>query len=359
LTQRSWIDKISNPLQLGGIETSVLDNGIGKGTRIAWINTGSGLRYKIVLDRAMDIADAFFNQHSLAWISQTGVTPPGTFSNKGTDWLKTFGGGLMVTCGLDHTGAPEADEYGERGLHGPVSNIAAEIVSIIQPDTAANEPEMSITGVIKQFNIFGPNLELKRTISGTLGSSSIRIHDEVTNRGNTTAPHMLLYHCNFGWPLADEGATIVWQGDWQSRVAKENRFIFVEGKDFHRCPAPLAMHSGSGEEVAFIDIRADEKGKCTCGLYNSALELAFTIKFFKHQLPWLTNWQHWGKGEYTTGIEPGTNPPIGQAKARELKTLIQLEPGQARSYDLEFEVLNDKERINKFLKSANGSLDNH
>src|SRR5678816_2003084 len=70
----SWHDKISNPAQLGGIETSVLDNGAARGTRIAWINTGAGLRYKIVIDRAMDIADAFFNAHSIAWLSHAGVT---------------------------------------------------------------------------------------------------------------------------------------------------------------------------------------------------------------------------------------------------------------------------------------------
>ena len=58
---KNWHNRISNTAQLGGIETSVLDNGAGKGTRIAWINTGTGLRYKVVTDRAMDIADAFYN----------------------------------------------------------------------------------------------------------------------------------------------------------------------------------------------------------------------------------------------------------------------------------------------------------
>jgi hypothetical protein len=24
-------------------------------------------------------------------------------------------------------------------------------------------------------------------------------------------------------------------------------------------------------------------------------------------MPWLINWQHWGKGEYVTALEPGTN----------------------------------------------------
>ncbi len=44
-TQSSWKGKLTHHTQLGGIETSVLDNGTGRGTRIAWINTGTGLRY--------------------------------------------------------------------------------------------------------------------------------------------------------------------------------------------------------------------------------------------------------------------------------------------------------------------------
>src|SRR3546814_20948876 len=68
-----WAEKISNPLQVGGIETAVLDNGAGRGTRIAWVNTGAGLRYKVVIDRGLDIADAPYNADRLAWISPFGV----------------------------------------------------------------------------------------------------------------------------------------------------------------------------------------------------------------------------------------------------------------------------------------------
>jgi hypothetical protein len=88
----SWKDKISNHAQLGGIETSILDNGAGKGVRIAWINTGTGLRYKVLIDRALDISDAFYNQYSLAWLSHNGITSPQPFSDKGIDWLRTFNG---------------------------------------------------------------------------------------------------------------------------------------------------------------------------------------------------------------------------------------------------------------------------
>jgi hypothetical protein len=349
LNQPSPWDKIANPAQIGGIETAVLDNGIGRGTRIAWINTGTGLRYKVVLDRAMDIADAFYNQHSLAWLSPLGISPPQPFSHRGIDWLRTFGGGLLTTCGLSHIGGPEADENGERGLHGLVSNIPAEIESIIQPDPARGQLEMRITGRIKQSQIFGPNLELRRTISGTLGQAVIRIHDEVINRGNTTAPHMLLYHFNFGWPLVDAGTDLLWQGPSLSRDGDPQNRIFRPSHDFHKVPPPLPEHLGSGEDAAFIDITADAAGQCSCGLHNAALGLAVALRFSKAQLPWLTNWQHWGAGEYVTGLEPGTNPPIGQARAREENQLLYLVPGQSRHYELEIEVLTNPRRIQDFL----------
>lgn len=337
---QDWKDKISNHAQIGGIETSVIDNGAGRGTRIAWINTGTGLRFKVVIDRAMDIADAFYNQHSLAWLSHGGITSPQPFSDQGINWLKTFGGGLMTTCGLTHFGGPESDEFGERGLHGQISNTPAEIISIVQPDPRTGNLEMSITGIIRETKPFGPSLELKRTISATLGKSVIRIHDEVINKANTPAPHMLLYHFNFGWPLADEGTDILWKGNWYPNSG-ENAKIFREGNDFKKCQAPLDDHLGGGEEVVLVDIEADDQGQSICGLSNPKIGIAALLKFKKEQLPWFANWQHWGKGEYVTGLEPATNQLIGQKKARENGSLIFIEPGETKYYDLELEVLNN------------------
>ena len=343
-----WKDKIANHAQVGGIETSVIDNGSGRGVRIAWVNTGSGLRYKVVLDRAMDIAEAFYNQHSLAWLSNLGITPPNPAARE-LEWLKTFGGGLMVTCGLTHVGGPETDEYGERGLHGRISNIPAEVESIVQPDLS-NTVDFSMTAKMKESGAFGPHLELRRTLAGKIGQPVIKIRDEIVNRGNTPAPHMMLYHFNFGWPLVDEGTDIVWKGKWQSRDTEMDRKIFREGNNFQKCPSPLEEHKGFGEAVAFIDITSDNFGVCICGLHNSQLGLAVFLQFKKEQLPWLTNWQHWGKGEYVTGLEPGTNPPIGQARARNQNELIHLEPGETRTYDLEMTVLDNEKKINDFLK---------
>ena len=350
--QEGWKDKISNISQIGGIETSVLDNGTGRGVRIAWINTGSGLRYKVVQAPAMDIAETFINSHCLSWINETGITPQQPFTDKGADWLRTFGGGLFVTCGLSHIGGPESDEYGERGAHGRISNTPAEIISILQPDPFQGEMEMSITGRIRETSIFGPRLELKRTISSRLGQPVIRIQDEVTNNGNQSVPHMLLYHVNFGWPLADEGTDILCKGNWQERDENSKR-IFNEKNNFHKCPPVMQEHNGAGEAAAFINCTANDKGGCACGLHNPGLGLAVTLRFQKEQLPWLTNWQHWGEREYVTGLEPGTNKVAGQKKAREEGTLIMLQPGETRRYELEVEVLHTTEKIESFLKEIN------
>ncbi|TAG19862.1 MAG: DUF4432 family protein [Cytophagia bacterium] len=329
-----WQDKIGNVAQLGGIETSILDNGAGRGTRIAWINTGTGLRYKVVIDRGMDIMEAFFNQHSLAWLSHVGSTAPQPMSDQGIDWLRTFGGGLITTCGLSNAGSPS----GTHGLHGKISNIPAEIETIVQPDPLMGKMDFSLTGIMKESTVFGPCLELRRTISGTLGQATIKIKDEVSNRGNRPVPLMLLYHINFGWPLVDEGAEILWEGNWQPRFGPEKAQIFKKGNDFKTCPAPLEDHLGTGEEVAFIDPTADENGRCMCGINNANLGLTAKVFFQKNQLPHLTNWQHWGKNEYVTGLEPGTNPPIGQAAAQAQNQLIFLKPNETRVFELEIVI---------------------
>ena len=340
MKNNNWKDKISNHQQLGGIELSVLDNGDGRGCRIAWFNTGSGLRFKVVIDRAMDIVDAFYNQHSLAWVSHLGVSAPNPTVDYATNWLKSFGGGLLTTCGLTHTGGDEKDESGERGVHDRISQQPATIESVIQPNLIKGNMEMSITGRMIQTSLLGPSLELKRTISVELGSSLIKIKDEVTNLGNTDSPHMLLYHLNFGWPLVDEDTEIFWDGTCKSRGGGMDDKIFNAGNNFKRCTAPSDDYQGKQEAVGFIDLKTDVNGFCECGLRNSKLGLAVKIKYPKAQLPWMANWQHFGKNEYVTALEPCTAPPIGQAAAKRENLLIQLKPQETRLYELEINVSN-------------------
>jgi hypothetical protein len=327
--------KIINHNQLCGIETYICDNGDARGSRIAWVNTGSGFRFKVAIDRGLDIVDAFYGPYSLAWLSHRGSSAPRPDLGEAFHWLSNFSGGLVTTCGLSHFGGPEQGH----GLHGKYSGLSAQLESVIQPCLCDDEPVIKISGTMRETAVFGPNLELKRTITAFAGQSKLMINDTVYNLGNTDAPLMLLYHCNFGWPLVDEGSEIFYDGQVESRGSKGDNAIFNDGSEYKKCLPPQESHNGTGEACGFITPQAGTDGLCTAGIKNPKLGITAQMKFKNDQLPCLTNWQHWGRGEYVTGIEPGTNYPIGQAAAKEQNALTILKPGEKKDFELMIEVV--------------------
>jgi hypothetical protein len=147
---------------------------------------------------------------------------------------------------------------------------------------------------VRQTQVFGPHLELRRTLSGTLGEAVIRIEDEVTNRGNAPAPHMLLYHVNFGWPLADEGADVRWRGAWQSPGEKTEP-AFSGKATRSAVPGAPGGPRGRRRRSGLHRHYPRRNGRCVAGLHNPRLGIAVALRFRKDQLPWLINWQHWGR----------------------------------------------------------------
>src|SRR5688572_29267231 len=65
-----------NPAQIGGIEAYQIDDGPGRGVRALCVNTGAGLRYRVLVDRGLDIDHASHNQHGLAFLTHAAVTRP-------------------------------------------------------------------------------------------------------------------------------------------------------------------------------------------------------------------------------------------------------------------------------------------
>jgi hypothetical protein len=331
-----------NPAQVGGIETSVLDDGPGRGVRIAWFNTGTPLRFKVVIDRGLDIADAFYGGCSLAYLSYVGPTPPNRALDRGKEWLKSFFAGLLTSCGPVHMQG-EIIEGMEYGQHGPHSNTPAAVEAIVQPDPASGITEMSITGVCRTARMFGPNLELRRTISAELGDPCIRIHDRFFNRGNQKLPHSWLLHINFGWPLLDKGARFVYRGPLRPWRPEMDTEWFTDPAWYKNVQAPSLRHVGTGEAVAVIDPPADKDGRCHMGLANPALGLAVEVIFPKAQFPRMLNWQHMGPyGEYVSGMEPISFDPYSPS--------AYLRPGAVKEYDCCLRVMDAADDIAKFIR---------
>jgi hypothetical protein len=338
------LDKISNPAQLGSVEQYVLDNGAGRGVRVLCVNTGGGLRYRVLVDRGLDIDQAFFNQHSLTYLAHQGVTRPTRALDRGIDWLKGFPVGLLTTCGPFNIGAPARDGDEDLGLHGHHSNTAAELQSVEQPDPRAGKLDMSVVGFVRYGQLYGPQAVLKRTIRSTLGSNAIHFRDEITNLFNEPTPHAWLLHINLGYPLVDEGARFCVKADKPiPRDDALSRDWFSGPADrYLRVPAPLKSHRGAAHVFAYFPLRSSRRdGVVDTALLNERLGLALVVSFNTKQFPNFGIWQHWGPGEYVCALEPMNGGVEGRDKDRAAGRLDTLDPGETRTYDYSLRVETD------------------
>ena len=87
----------------------------------------------------MDIGLCEYQGIPIAFRSATGESFPSFFEAQGTEWLRNFGGGLLVTCGLTYLGAPNNDQGEELGLHGHISNLPAEEIGFLTSIKAIEE----------------------------------------------------------------------------------------------------------------------------------------------------------------------------------------------------------------------------
>jgi galactose mutarotase-like enzyme len=306
--------------QLARVRTSVLDDGRGRGIRIADVDNGSGLRFTILLDRGMDIGDASCGGKPFVYQSPVGVVHPSHFEAGGLGWLRSFGCGLLTSCGLSNIGEPD----GEHGLHGRLSNSPAENVAVSK-DWNDGEYVLSVSGIIREVSFMGENLELRRTISTAMGDNSITITDEVTNRGVRPSPMMILYHINAGFPLLNENSIL----DGRVAVTTPRSDEAAAGiGEWRQCQSPTA---GYAEQCFYHDVEPDPDGMARMTLRNPDNATALEVAYSKAELPYFTQWKMMGEQEYVMGLEPSNSLLSGQTAEKENGRLCVLAPDETQT----------------------------
>src|SRR6185312_13739348 len=169
---RAALDRVTGDLAAaGGVRAVVLDDGSERGIRVLEFRTGGGLRFDVLVERAMDIGLAEFDDHSVGWRSATGFRHPALHENAGEDglaWLRSMSG-LLVTAGLDHIlfgGEVDAAQYHypprrtvRHGLHGRVANIPARLTGYGER-WDGDRYVLWAEGEVRQAAIFGEHLVL-------------------------------------------------------------------------------------------------------------------------------------------------------------------------------------------------------
>lgn len=330
----------------GGVRLMELADGTERGLRLLEFRTGAGLRFTVVVDRAMDIAEVEFRGTSLGWHGPSGLRSPALHEPEGEGgfgWARSFTG-FLVTCGLDHILGPQevdATHYGypgirtvRHGLHGRVANIPARLTGYGET-WEGDRCILWAEGSVRQATTFGEHLVLTRRIEADLDGCEIRLTDRVANQGFTATPHMFFYHVNLGAPLLGAGARYVapiTDVVWAAHAARYRD----QATGYAEVPAPQDRFA---EQVWQHEAAADAEGWVPVALMNDRLGLGLQVTTRKDQLPCLYQWQHFQAGAYALGIEPSTHHVLGNQAARDRGEMIWLKAGQERRYDARFTVL--------------------
>ncbi len=336
----------------GGVRLVELSDGTERGLRMLEFRTGAGLRFNVLVDRAMDIAEVEWRGVSLGWHGPSGLRsaalnePDG---EGGFGWTRSFTG-FLLTCGLDHILGPEevdASHYGypgirtvRHGLHGRVANIPARLTGYGER-WEGDRCILWAEGTVRQATTFGEHLVLTRRIEADLDGKEIRLTDRVANDGFAPTPHMFFYHINLGTPLLAEGARYVapiTDVVWAAHTARyrDQRTGYTD------VPTPQDRFA---EQVWQHETASDSEGETHVAVTNHRIGFGLQVTTRKDQLPCLYQWQHFQAGAYALGIEPSTHHVLGNQVARDRGEMIWLKAGDVRNYDARFTVLDGHDAL--------------
>lgn len=339
---------IGSEFQDFGIKEFMLLRGKENGVRMMQVKNGGKLRFDVITDRALDIGNLEYKGINCSFMSKTGIVNSKYYVENGPDgFYKNFYGGMLMSCGMTHMGAPCEDEGRKLGLHGPLPCTPAEEVSVRAEETNTNAPYIEIKGKMRQSEVYAEHLLMDRTIRVDYGKDVIHVHDKITNKAFVEAPFMLLYHYNFGFPLLSEHTKVTLAynefepRDENASKGQERRFVFEKPGD------------GRPEECYFYKLKGNADGKTKVLVENEELGIAGILTIDVSQLEYMTEWKSMMAGDYALGINPGTYTPMGRKHARENGLLKFIQPGETLDFDVDLEFTDDKNYIEAIKNEIN------
>ena len=332
--------RVGHLQQLGGTRLVTLGDGAERGVRAVEFRTTAGLEFAVLVDRAMDIGWTRWRGRSVAWHSPRGFVAPAFKELESLDrlgWLRTWGGGLFTTAGLDHILFPQSDSHDtynssvtdhmDYGMHGRVSVEPARLLGYGE-EWRDGTCYLFAEGEVTQATALFEHIVLRRRVETTLDGAEITWTDTVINNGHQPTPQMLLYHVNLGSPLVGERSEL----HLPSREVRWTTPTVPDRDGFHlefTPPDPSFV-----EQAIEHDMAPSADGRVRLALINRDLEeqpWGVSFDYDKARFPYFFQWRVLAAGTYAIGFEPATNGVTTRDEAREAGELTILEPGESRT----------------------------
>lgn len=256
--------------------------------RLEKLTLGEGdLRVDVLPGRGLDLGQAHLRGARFTWESPLGHIP------WQGDFARSFGGGLLVTCGLRNVGVPSEGQP----QHGWYSSQAARDV---------DSDGGTARGRVVDADVPGATLTLEREL--TVEAETVTVRDVVRNDGWQPEPAPLLYHVNLRFGEIDVDSREVLPRDDDARAG-----------DWRELGPP-------GPERVYEHVDATR-----AVVTNDAARV-----IVRSSQPRLWQWVHPGYG--VVAFEPANCSVLGRAHDRAEGRLPVLEPGETRESWLEIRV---------------------
>lgn len=314
---------IGHPGQLVTLRRVTVAEGKAKGAGIIEVKTAGGLELDLLPDAGLDIGQCRYKGVNMSWMCKNGYDSPAVISPYETEFVNTFPGGLLYTCGLRSAGPANRDNGEWHPLHGRYHGLAAEHIC-----TEIADDEIIVKGTVRETALFGHCLEVRRTVRVPVFGSSVTVEDTITNQTPRDEEIMQIYHCNFGYPLLSETARLVLPEERETVPRTE----FAKAGLGRACefdkPVP-----GEEERVFFQKMKREFWAR----LENPALGVNMTISWSGGTLPILSQWRSMASGDYVLGLEPTNCYIMGRQKERENGTLPALKAWESVANKIKIE----------------------
>ncbi len=313
------------------------EEGKAKGCDLLEVLNSQGLAFDVNISRGMDISYLSYQGKSIGYQSASGIVAPEYFDNQGLEFLKSFTVGFLTTCGLQMIGAPNEYQGKQYGLHGNISNTPASNFSyeILEENTLGIE----IEGKMEEAVIFGDKLSLKRKIACDYTGRTITLEDTVRNEGYNKARHMILYHCNLGYPLLTPSSEVYIPS---SKVVPRDEHA---AQGLHQWMKMEEAQADYQEMCYYHTLIPDERGYATVAVYQPELNMGISIEIDLHTLDHFIQWKMMGAKDYVCGLEPANATIDGIQDAIDNGSMKYLNPQEEVTYHLKFTILNDQEEF--------------
>jgi hypothetical protein len=160
---------------------------------------------------------------------------------------------------------------------------------------------------------------------------------------------MLLYHCNFGFPVVSPHSEILSNDESiRPRDARAEKGF----ESYNRFQAPAGPEYD--EQVFFHHPRIDSGGYSRVAIVNHQLGFGGYVRYRAAELPHFAHWKQLASGEYVCALEPATYWETPRHKLREEGRLRFLQPGEQVNYYLELGALDGTGAIAEFQRQLEG-----